>query len=111
MTIPSERRISPRWVAVKNQAALEFMSNGSNWRTRATVLNISREGVLISTEETLRLGSPLRFRIEGPVKTDWIWALPVRPAGPLQVGIRFVQPCHDDRLLAAMLGIDHPGGR
>ncbi len=106
MVIPNERRISPRWVSVNNRAALEFRAGGSNWRTRATLLNISREGALISTEETIPLETPVRFRIESPARTDWIGAIPIRLGGPLQLGIRFVQPCLDDLLLAAMLGID-----
>jgi hypothetical protein len=70
------------------------------------LLNISRYGALISTEETLPLGEHVLFRIESPAKTDWIRAYPVRHAGRLEVGLRFDQPCLDDLLLAAMLGID-----
>ena len=44
MHAPVERRIAPRCVAVKNQAALEFHNEGSHWRKKATILNISREG-------------------------------------------------------------------
>jgi hypothetical protein len=106
MAISSERRISPRWVAVKNQAALEFRTGSNIRRTRTSLLNISREGALIFTEEAIPFGTPLCLRLESPAKTDWIRAHPVRRAGPLQVGIRFVQPCLDDLLLAAMLGID-----
>jgi hypothetical protein len=106
MFVPIERRISPRWVAVNNQATLEF-SNGSNIRRAgASLLDISREGALISTKEAIPLGTPLRFRLESPAKTDWIGAHPVRHAGSLRLGIRFVKPCLDDLLLAAMLGID-----
>jgi hypothetical protein len=61
---------------------------------------------LISAAETIPLGRPLRFRIDSPAKTDWIRAIPIRHDGPLEVGIRFAQPCLDDLLLAAMLGID-----
>ncbi len=106
MAIPNERRISPRWIAVDNQASLEFRTGGDIRRTRTSLVNISREGALISTDEAIPLGTPVCFRLESPAKTDWIRAHPVRHAGPLQVGIRFVQPCLDDLLLAAMLGID-----
>jgi hypothetical protein len=106
MIIPGERRVSPRWVAVSTRASLEFGGDGSYWRTGVTLINISREGGLVSTEEIIPLGTPVRFRIESPAKTDWIGAIPIRLGGPLQVGIRFVQPCLDDLLLAAMLGVD-----
>jgi hypothetical protein len=106
MASPGERRISPRWVAANTRAALEFGSGGSCWRTSVTLLNISREGALISTPETIPLGTSVRFRIDSPARSDWIRAIPLRRDGPLQVGIRFDQPCLDDLLLAAMLGID-----
>lgn len=106
MLAPVERRISPRWNAMKNHSELEFHRTGSTRRTRAILINISRHGALISTEETLQLGEHVLFRIESPAKTDWIRAYPVRNAGRLEVGLRFDQPCLDDLLLAAMLGID-----
>jgi hypothetical protein len=106
MAVLVERRISPRCDAVQNQSALEFYRSGRSCRARATLLNISREGALISTEETLPLGMSLHFRIESPAKTDWIGVVSVRHDQPHQFGVRFALPCLDDLILAAILGID-----
>lgn len=73
-----DRRASPRWVTVKNQATLEFLGGDGKQRAKATLVNISRSGALI----------------------------PVRHDQPHQIGFRFAKPCLDDLLLAAMLGID-----
>jgi hypothetical protein len=106
MLSPVERRSSPRWDAVKNHSAIEFQKAGSNRRMGAVLLNIGRHGALVSTEEIVPLEGYVFFRIESPVKTDWIRAYPVRHAGRLELGLRFHQPCLDDLLLAAMMGID-----
>jgi PilZ domain len=101
-----DRRASPRWVAVKNQATLEFQGGEGKQRAKATLVNISRSGALIVTDEILPLRGTLWFRMESPAKTDWIGVVPVRHDKPHQIGIRFAKPCLDDLLLAAMLGID-----
>ncbi len=46
------------------------------------------------------------IRMEEPAKTDWIAAVAVRLGDSDQVGIRFIDPCPDDFLLAALVGVD-----
>jgi hypothetical protein len=46
---PLERRESPRWVAVKNTAALEFEWGTGVRRVSGRLVNIRREGALITT--------------------------------------------------------------
>jgi hypothetical protein len=106
MPNPLERRISPRYSTVKNQATLEHRSGSFICRTRATLLDISREGALVSAEATIPLAEPIRFRIESPAKTDWIAAVSVRLGELRLVGIRFIGLCPNDILLAGMLGIE-----
>ena len=101
-----DRRASPRLVAVKNQATLEFQGEDGKQRVKATLVNISRTGALIVTDEMLPIQGKLWFRMEDPAKTDWIGVVPVRHDDLRQIGIRFVRPCLDDLILAAMLGID-----
>jgi hypothetical protein len=106
MPTPQERRISPRLPAVKNRSLLEFGMPPDRRRVAATLLDISREGALIVAEEPPALHETIWVRMEVPAKTDWIAAVPVRLGGSNRVGIRFVDSCPDDLLLAAMLGID-----
>ena len=101
-----DRRNSPRWVAVNNQATLEFQGSHGKQRAKATLINISRDGALLVTDEVLPLCGTLWFRMESPAKTDWIGVNPVRHDHSRELGIRFAKPCMDDLLLAAMLGID-----
>jgi PilZ domain len=101
-----DRRASPRWVAVKNQATLEFLGGAGKQRAKVSLVNISRSGALIVTDEILPLGGKLWFRMESPAQTDWIGVVPVRHNQLHQIGFRFAKPCLDDLLLAAMLGID-----
>ena len=70
------------------------------------MVNISREGALVVAQEPPALHETTWVRMESPAKTDWIAAVPVRLGDSDEVGIRFVDPCPDDLLLAAMLGID-----
>ena len=102
-----DRRASPRLVAVNNEATLEFQGEDGKQRVKATLVNISRTGALIVTDEMLPIQGKLWFRMECPAKTDWIGVVPVRHDQPgASIGIRFVRPCLDDLILAAMLGID-----
>ncbi len=101
-----DRRISPRWAAVKNQSTLELQGADGHRRVKATLVNISRDGALIVTDEKLSLQGSLWFRMEVPAKTDWIAVEPVRHDESQRMGLRFVRPCPDDFLLAAMLGVD-----
>jgi hypothetical protein len=101
-----ECRISPRLAAVKNRSRLEFGMPPDHRTVAATLVNISREGALIVAQEPPALHEGTWVRMEVPAKTDWIAAVPVRLGELNEVGIRFVDPCPDDLLLAAMLGID-----
>jgi hypothetical protein len=98
--------MSPRWVAVKNTATLEFESGTGMRRLSVRLVNISRDGALIATEGASRPQGPLWIRLDDPVKTDWIGAVAVRCDQSHRIGLRFFSPCPDDFLLAAMLGID-----
>ena len=106
MANPIERRISPRYSTVMNEATLEHRIDSQSCRTCATLINISQEGALVSAEATIPLGKPIRFRIETPARTAWIAAVPVRRGDPRLVGIRFLQRCPYEILLAGMLGVD-----
>jgi hypothetical protein len=101
-----ERRISPRVAAVENRSRLEFGISTDHRRVAATLVNISREGALVVAGEPPALHETTWVRMEAPAKTDWVAAVPVRLGASNEVGIRFVDPCPDDLLLAAMLGID-----
>jgi hypothetical protein len=101
-----DRRVSPRWVAVKNRSTLELQGEDGHRRVEVTLVNISRDGALIVADETFPHRGPLWLRMESPAKTDWIGVEPVRREGSQQMGLRFVRPCPDDFLLAAMLGVD-----
>ena len=101
-----ERRISPRQAAVKNRSRLEFGTAPDCRRVAATLVNISREGPGRRPGATRGLHETTWVRMESPAKTDWIAAVSVRLGDSDEVGIRFVDPCPDDLLLAAMLGID-----
>jgi hypothetical protein len=106
MPAPLDRRVSPRWVAVKNQSTLELQGEDGNRRVKATLVNISRDGALIVADEMPPPRGSFWFRMESPAKTDWIGVEPVRHEGSRRMGLRFVRPCPDDFLLAAMLGVD-----
>jgi PilZ domain len=106
MSKPLERRALPRWTVVKNQSELGFATQTGNRDGENRLVNISRGGALFVFDETPPLHEPIWVRMESPVKTDWLAAVPVR-VGPLrEVAVSFREPCPDDFLLAAMLGID-----
>jgi len=44
--------------------------------------------------------------MDDPAKTDWIAAVALRLGEAYRVGIRFLHPCPDDFLVAALLEID-----
>jgi PilZ domain len=101
-----QRRVSSRWGAVENQATLEFRAGDGHRRTKARVINISREGALLISEEAPPLGKTTWVRMESPARTDWVAGIPIRLGPCREVALRFSGPCPDDFLLAAMLGID-----
>jgi hypothetical protein len=106
MPDPHQRRTSPRWGAVANQTTLEFHVGDGRRRTKASVVNISREGALLTADVAPPIGKPLWVRMESPARTDWVAATSIRVGPCRQVAVRFSGGCPDDLLLGAMLGID-----
>jgi hypothetical protein len=100
-----DRRVSPRWIAVPNELTLELQTRAGNHRAKARLLNISRGGALLLTDEVPPAGV-LWMRMESPARTDWVAAVPIRQGPSRQVAVRFPRPCEDDLLLAATLGLD-----
>jgi hypothetical protein len=98
-------RTSPRWIAVPNEITLELQAGTGSRRVRARLVNISREGALLVSDEIPPAGL-LWMRMESPARTEWVGALPVRRGPEGQVAVRFSRPCEDDFLLAATMGLD-----
>ena len=98
-------RISPRWSAVANDITLELQAGTGSRRVKARLVNISREGALLLSDEIPPAGL-LWMRMESPARTEWVAAVPVRRGPERQVGVRFSRPCEDDFLLAATMGLD-----
>jgi PilZ domain len=103
---PPERRTSPRCVAVENQSRLEFAVPDGSRRIEARLVNISRDGALIVTENPPPYAAPIWLRIESPVKTDWVEAMIVRLGQNREIALQFPRGCPDDVLLAGAIGID-----
>jgi hypothetical protein len=101
-----ERRISPRLEAVRNRFRLEFGTPSGLRRGAAEVVDDSREGARVVAERPPALHAVTWVRMEEPVKTDRVAAVVVRLGERGEVGLRFVESCPDDVLLAATLGID-----
>ncbi len=106
MSHPSERRASPRCAAVKNQSRLEFAVADGRQRIEVQLVNLSRDGALIVTENALPYEPPIWLRIESPVKTDWVEATVVRVGQDQKIALSFPRRCPDDLLLAGTIGID-----
>ena len=75
-------------------------------RVDARLVNISRGGALLVTENRPPHEAAVWMRIESPVKTDWAEAMTVRLGQDREVGIKFPRGCPDDLLLAGTVGID-----
>ncbi len=101
----TERRISPRLHAVRNRCSVELGTPSGPRRAAAVLIDISREGALIAADEPIPPGRSIWFRMEEPARTGWVAAVAVRRGRGEQVGLRFVERCEDDLLLAATLGI------
>jgi hypothetical protein len=101
-----ERRAFARGTALSNRSRLELTTADGRRRIEASLLNVSRGGTLMSATETPDLHTPVLIRIESPVKTDWVAAVVVRLASLGQVALSFIEPCADDFLLAAWVGLD-----
>ena len=106
MPHPAERRTSPRCDAVENRTRMEFATPKGMQRRKAKIVNISRDGALIVTENPPPHATPILLRIESPVKTDWVNAIVVRLDQDRQIGLKFTRGCADDLLLAGTVGID-----
>ena len=106
MSLPLERRTSPRCDAVKNRSSIEFATSKGRRRTEARLVNISREGALLACEKLPAVSTPVSLRMEWPVRTDWVDATVVRVEPSQQVGLRFIRGCPDDLFLAGTVGID-----
>src|SRR5262249_23752700 len=76
-----------------------------NRRAKAMLVDISRDGALLLTDEVPPAGV-LWMRMESPARTDWVAAVPIRQGPSRRVAVRFPRPCEDDLLLAATLGLD-----
>ncbi len=105
MPTPRERRISPRLPAVRNRCSIELQTPSGPRRAAAALIDISREGARIAVAEPPAPGQLIWFRMEEPARTGWIAAVAVRRGEVGEVGLRFVERCEDDLLLAATLGI------
>jgi PilZ domain len=101
-----ERRDSPRCDAVQNQSRLEFAVSEGRRRVEARLVNISRGGALLVSDNRPPRESHVWMRIESPVKTDWAEAMTVRLGQNQEIGIQFPRGCPDDLLLAGTVGID-----
>jgi PilZ domain len=106
MSHPDERRASPRCDAVKTRSRIEFAVPEGRRRIGATLVNVSRGGALVVAGIPMPHETPVRLRIESPVKTDWVVATIVRLDQERHVGLHFTDGCPDDLLLASMVGID-----
>ena len=77
---------------------LEWMGHRS---TRVILLNISSDGASILTDEKPGLDRPMWIRLEDPVKSDWLEAIPVRYGESHEVEVHFSHPCPIGFLRAA----------
>ena len=106
MSQSPERRDSPRCSAVQNQSRLEFAVFEGRRRVEARLVNISRGGALLISDNRPPREAPVWMRIESPVKTDWAEAMTVRLGQNQEIGVQFPHGCPDDLLLAGTIGID-----
>ena len=106
MSQTPERRDSPRCNAVQNQSRLEFAVFEGRRRVEARLVNISRGGALLVSDNRPPREVPVWMRIESPVKTDWAEAMTVRLGQNQEIGVQFPRGCPDDLLLAGTIGID-----
>jgi hypothetical protein len=91
---------------VNKPARIQLAEEMGYRRLRAILLNISSDGALVLMEEKPVLHGKLWIRLEKPMKTDWISAIPVRFDQFHEVEIRFSHPCPPAFLWAATCGND-----
>jgi hypothetical protein len=104
--IPIERRKHPRHETIPNVAVLDWGTmttcDGGNV---ARMMDISRGGARLATDEPLPQGQPLWLRLEVPITTPWVAARLVRREEHGRVGVRFEGDAPEELMLAATLGI------
>jgi hypothetical protein len=91
---------------VTNQSRLEVAVPPGRQRIAVRLVNISRDGALIVSQNLPRLEPPIWLRIENPVMTDWAEAKIVRIGQDREIALHFPRRCPDDLLLAGTIGID-----
>jgi hypothetical protein len=74
----SDRRLSPRYLAVKNRAIVAWRTETENCESPAKVLNISNGGALAVCEKRPMRDKPVWLRLGEPVATEWAEAKIVR---------------------------------
>ena len=80
---------------------LEWMGHRG---TRVILLKICSDGALLLMEAKPVLGRPMWIRLEDPVKSDWLEAIPVRYGKSHEVEVHFSHPCLRVFLWAATHG-------
>ncbi len=89
MTIAVERRQSIRHELPNQQRSVQHMDWTGPRIREATLVNISSEGALLSTDQPPMLHQPIRVRLEIAKEIGWISAIPVRSGQSNEVGVRF----------------------
>jgi hypothetical protein len=74
----SDRRISPRYSAVKNRAFLSWRLGAGSSESPARVINISSSGALVFADKRPGRGQSVWLRLAAPVATEWVEATIVR---------------------------------
>ena len=82
---------------------LEWMGHRG---TRVILLNICSDGALLLMEAEPVLGRRMWIRLEDPVKSDWLEAIPVRYGKSHEVEVHFSHPFPRGFLWAATHGED-----
>ncbi len=99
----SDRRLSPRYLAVRNRAFLSWRIEAETFESSARLINISTSGALVLAEKRPGRGPTAWLRLEVPVASEWVEATIVRimkVPGLLWfrktfylVRLRFTEPC------------------
>ena len=91
---------------MKNESRLEFAVRGGWRKINARIVNMSRDGALVVSDQFAAEDARIWLRIEHPVKSDWVEATIVRLGSDREVALSFPRGCPDDLLLAGTIGID-----
>jgi len=100
-----DRRGSVREPAVENRACLEWWERAGARESWARLLDISRSGACLVSGAIPPLHQAVLLRVERPASSDWVRAKVVWIDGADRAGLAFTEPCPDDVLAAASLGI------